>query len=336
MTDPRPRTAVLHQFTGIGDLIWHLRYFKAVAEQSQGGRVTVIAQPSTMARNLIGREPWVDEVIDHDHRPRRGERRGAVHAGLGGMWRMARLLKSRGFDRLVMFSGRPSRGLLGALSGIPERTAYGYHWLQRIFLTHGPFIPRYTGDAVAVSREAAAFAIAHGFCQEPLVPRLDIPQAELAQMTQRLAHLPRPLATLAIGTSEPRKQWGIDKFAELARQLTEQGLGVVVLGGKAEREQADRIVAGVPGHHQPHVLAITDATVPGSAAAIHLSQVCVGNDTGMVHVAAAVERPVIVILGPRPALDHDPLITSITGPSVQAIEVQAVLSALRHLKLPSA
>jgi len=92
--DSRPRTAVLLQHTGIGDLIWHIQYFKAVANQSQGGQVTVIAQPSTLAKAFLGHEPWVSRIIDHDHRPRRGDGRRGKHAGIQGMRQMAQELKA--------------------------------------------------------------------------------------------------------------------------------------------------------------------------------------------------------------------------------------------------
>jgi len=65
----RPRTVVLLQYTGIGDLVWHIPYFKRLAELSANGQITVVAQPSTLARHFIGHEPWVEAVIDHDHRP---------------------------------------------------------------------------------------------------------------------------------------------------------------------------------------------------------------------------------------------------------------------------
>ena len=49
-------------------------------------------------------------------------------------------------------------------------------------------------------------------------------------MQERLAHLPRPLYALAIGTSETHKQWGVERFAQLATRLIEQGAGVILLG----------------------------------------------------------------------------------------------------------
>ena len=163
MSSPQhpPRTVVLLQYTGIGDLVWHIPYFKRLAQLSANGQITVVAQPSTLAKHFIGHEPWVEAVIDHDHRPRRGEKRRGRHAGLRGMWRMAQELKAGRYDRLVLFSGRASRGLIAGLSGIPVRLGFGYRWLQRVFLTQGPYIQPYQGPSLAVFPESEAFMLAH-------------------------------------------------------------------------------------------------------------------------------------------------------------------------------
>lgn len=324
MSDPRPKTVVLHQFTGIGDLVWHIPYFKAVAEQSQGGQVSVIAQPSTLARQLIGHEPWVAEIIDHDHRPRRSERRKGRHAGLRGMWRFAQELRARRFDRIVLFSGRASRGLLAWMTGIPVRMGYGYRWLQRIFLNCPPYIARYEGEGVPVYFEASALAVAHGFTPHPIVPRVAVGDELPAAVAEILDHLPPPVSVLAIGTSEHRKQWGPQNFADLATLILADGGSVVVLGGPGERELAPSVVLRVPEPQRSRIRAVTTLKVSESAHLLSRSSLCIGNDTGMVNLAAACGCPTVVVLGNRPPLVHDPLLHCVIGPSLTAIHPDEV------------
>lgn len=331
----RPRTAVMLQYSGIGDLVWHIQYFKAIAAQSQGGKVTVVAQPSTLTRAFIGKEPWVEAVIEHDHRPRRSDRRKGQHAGLRGMWRMAQQLRQGHFDRIVLFSGRPSRGLVAALSGIPVRLGFGYNRLQRLFLTQGPYIERYRGDSLAVYPEASAFAVAHGFCPAPIVPRLEPPADQIAAMQARLAHLPRPLYAFAIGTSETHKQWGTQRYAELARALIGQGAGVMLLGGPGEVQLAAEIESLIPASLHAGLITVTDAPVLGSAAALRVADVCVGNDTGMVNVAAAVGRPSYVLIGARATLDQDPLMHNVRAARLADISVERVLGLLNSASRPT-
>lgn len=326
--DPRPRTVIMLQYTGIGDVIWHIPYFEAVARTSQGGRITLMAQPSTQSRALLAHEPWVEAFIDHDYRPRLSDRRRGKHGGLRGMLTMAGTLREGRFDRIVLFSGRASRGLLAALSGIACRLGYGYRFWQRIFLTQGPYIQPHRSGSIEAYPEASAFCVAHGFCEAPIVPRFAAPAALVDAMQIRLASLPRPLYALAIGTSEARKQWGEQNFAELASALCARGAGIVLLGGPQERQLAQDILARIPPplHHQVHVL--TDAPLLGSVAAMQVVDACIGNDTGMIQIAAAAAKPTYALLGNRPALDHDPLMVSIQAPSLAKISVTQVIDTI--------
>jgi heptosyltransferase-2 len=304
--DVRPRTAVLHQWVGMGDLVWHIPYFRRIAQTSRDGRVSVIASPTCFARELLGHEPWVREVIDFDRHPRRHEGRSGRHAGVLGLWRFGRELRAHGFDRIALFTNHTNRALVSVIAGIPERLGYGTNWLQRRLLSHGPWIRRYRGPAVTAYKDATAFALAQGFAEAPIVPRLVVRPEALARMQARLAGLPRPLHALSIGSSEPYKQWGADRFAALAAELARAGRGVLLVGGPAERDMAQAILRQVEPALQPRVAALTDGSVGDTVAAMSLATTCIGNDTGACNIAAAVGTPTWVVLGPRPPLEHDP------------------------------
>jgi heptosyltransferase-2 len=328
-----PRTVVLHQFVGIGDFLWHIPYFEAVARQSAGGQVAVIASPTTFARELLNGEAWVGEVIDFDRRRRAG-REPARHAGLKGVLRMARELRGRGFERIVVFSEHPNRGLLAWLSGIPQRLGYGCTVWQRIFLNTPPYIARYRGPSVTVFNDAANFAIAHRFCDMRLVPKLREPVQAVAACRPRLADLPRPLYAFAIGTSEPSKQWGEERFTELAEALIARGCGVLLLGGPGEHELAQRIVDGVAAASRHAIRAQTRGAMTDTIAALWLSDACVGNDTGVTNLAVACDKPAFALLGARPLLDLDPLMQMLQAPRLADIDAASVLQRLAEQQAP--
>ncbi|MDY0745506.1 glycosyltransferase family 9 protein [Paucibacter sp. R3-3] len=305
-TDTRPRTAVQLQTNGMGDLVWHAEYFRCIAEQSQGGQVTVIAAPTTMARDLIGHEPWLREVIDFDRRPRNG-RRGR-HSGLDGLMRMGAELAPKRLDRMVMFSDHPGRAVIVCWrAGIRTKLGYGATWLQRLLLTKAPRIAMYDGPPVTGTYlDATAFAIAQGFCSAPLVPHINVRPDALARMRERLAAWSQPGFALSIGSSEPFKQWGAENFAELAARLARTGAGVLLVGGPSETALAQAITAGIASELRPQVLSLTDAPVADTVAAMSLMRACIGNDTGATNIAAAVGTPAWVLMGARPPLMHDP------------------------------
>jgi len=303
--DARPRTAVLFQWVGMGDLVWHIPYFRCVAQSSQGGQLTLIASPTTFAPQLLGHEPWVREIIDFDRHPRRHEGRRGRHRGVAGLWRMGRELRAHRFDRIVLFTNHTNRSLVAVAAGIPQRLGYGTSWLQRRLLTHGPWIERYDGPAVAAYKDATAFAMAQGWCTQPLVPSLVVRADALERMQARLQALPAARVALCIGSSEPYKQWGAQNFAGLAAQIARTGRGVLLVAGPAEREMADAICARVEPCLRPLLLSLTDGTVADTVALMSLVQACTGNDTGAATIAAAVGTPTWIVLGPRPPLEHD-------------------------------
>lgn len=328
LPDERPRTVVLQQFAGIGDLIWHIPYFREIARKSKNGKVSLIARPSTLARDILAYEEWVEQIIYYDNTTRSQDRRKKKHGGLGGMFRMARELREYKFDRIILFSPRVNRVLLAILAKIPHRLGYGFHWFQRLFLTEGPFIKPYKGPSLAVYRDVSSFAIALGLCTKPIVPKLRVPPEIENKVRQKLAALPPSFYTFAIGTSEPSKQWGAAKFSKLATRLLEKGHGVLLVGGPGEEKLALEIEKSIPSALRHNIGHFTQEHILDSAAAIKISLACIGNDTGAINMSAACDRPAFVLLGDRQPIDHDPLLHILAAPTLDIISVDDVMQRL--------
>ena len=331
---PAPRTVVVHHRSGIGDLIWHIPYFRAVAATSRDGKVSVIARPSCCATDILSAEPSIESVIEFDRRPRPAEHRRGRHDGWRAQWHFAADLRRQGFERAVIFSGRMRYGVIAWLAGIRQRAGFGFTAGERMFLNQPPFIQPHRGPGNWVYPEATAFAIAQGFVAEPQLPRLHVPQELRQAMSARMQALPRPLYALAIGASEARKRWPIAHFAELARGLAERGCGVVLLGGPPEADDAEAILRAVPAGLRDAVLALAERSVLASAAALAVSDFCIGNDTGMLNVGAAVECSCLGLFGATRPLTHDPQLFAIEGDSMDLIEAGHVLARLALLGAP--
>jgi heptosyltransferase-2 len=329
-----PKTAIVHHRSGIGDLVWHVPYIRAIAQRSAGGKVTVIARPSCRAAELLAGEAWVERVIEFDHRPRKSEGRRGKHDSIRGQLEFVTELKQHRFDRIYIFSSRPRYGILALLAGIPQRAGFGFNRFERLFLNVPRFIERHRGAGSWVYPEASAFAIAHGFVDAPAVPKLALPADALAEADAALAPLPRPRYALAIGASDAAKNWGSERFATLAEDLTARGCGVLLLGGPAERAVAEAIIASLPQNHRGLVLALTQPSVLRSAAALRLCDFCIGNDTGMLNVAAASDVPALGLFGATLPLSHDPILRAVQEADMASIRVAAVIDALAAARAP--
>jgi heptosyltransferase-2 len=145
-------------------------------------------------------------------------------------------------------------------------------------------------------------------------PELVVPPADAAAWRgQRGLSGGRPAIAFAPGAVGPSKRWPVEYFGELARSLTADGYQVWVLGSPNERPLAAEIVrAAGPGAHD-----LTSDDLRNAILALKLARAAVSNDSGLVHVAAAVGTPTIGIFGPTSPWHWAPL-----NPLAAVIETQ--------------
>jgi heptosyltransferase-3 len=128
---------------------------------------------------------------------------------------------------------------------------------------------------------------------------------------QAAALLPAGTPVLAIGPAANwrGKQWRADRFAELARRLTAlggplPGARVAVLAGAHEREQALPLLDAIPGERLLDLVGQVDLLT--AAAVLRRCALFIGNDTGLMHIAAAIGAPTLGLFGPSPIEKYAP------------------------------
>ncbi len=228
---------------------------------------------------------------------------------------LAARLRREGYGRVLVMPRTWKAALAPFMAGIPERTGFAgelrfgllndLRWGERA-------LPR------MVDR-CAALALPKGAPLPPdyPLPELAVPTQEIAAWRQRLGLAEgRPLAAFAPGAVGPSKRWPASYFAETARRLAAQGFSVIVLGGPGETSLAAEIGAG-----QGHVRDLTGADLRNAILGLAAADVAVSNDSGLLHVAAALGTPSIGIFGPTSPWHWAPL-----NPLAAVIETQTVVN----------
>jgi ADP-heptose:LPS heptosyltransferase len=106
------------------------------------------------------------------------------------------------------------------------------------------------------------------------------------------------LLTIAPGTIWETKHWLSERFAEVARHFIQNGFGVALMGSGREVPICNEVAAAAPG-----VANLAGQTsLPDLAALIRRSTICLTNDSGPMHLAVALARPVVSVFGPTDAL----------------------------------
>jgi heptosyltransferase-2 len=137
------------------------------------------------------------------------------------------------------------------------------------------------------------------------LPELNVPADEVARWRERrgLGSDARPVVTLSPGAVGAGKAWPPGHYAELARTLAADGASVWVLGGPNETAIAHGIVAA----GGPRVRDLTGHDLRNAILALAGADIAVTNDSGLMHVAAAIGTPTIAIFGPTSPWHWKPL-----------------------------
>jgi len=135
------------------------------------------------------------------------------------------------------------------------------------------------------------------------LPELKVPRQEVEAWRQRrgLNVDQRPIVALAPGAVGPSKRWPAAAYAELARRLLAEDLAVWVLGGPDEKALATEIVGDMAARD------LTGHDLRDAILALAAAGAAVSNDSGLLHVAAALGTPSIGIFGPTSPWHWAPL-----------------------------
>jgi len=198
-----------------------------------------------------------------------------------------------GFDRPI------KRGLTVSaehdLRNIPNHGWRGAREGSWVAYTHRIPIP--TLDVHAIDRYLWVGELL-GFDEDP--PDLTIHlSAETIRKMERLLEehgvpASKPLVVLVPGTIWETKHWTIDGFAGVARHFLQGGFAVALAGTKRDQQRCRQIAAAAPG-----TCDFSDRTTPAELAAlIRRAEVAVTNDSGSMHVAASLGKPMVSVFGP--------------------------------------
>lgn len=326
-----PKIALWHHHLGIGDLVWHIPYMRALAAHSKDQKITLITRPSTMPHDLLAHEECVGDILIFDRKPRKSEGRKGLHDGYNGRKKFIKELRSLDIDMLYIFSNRLLYGKLAKKAGIKNRAGYGFRPLSRVFLSMPPYIQKDNIEGSRVYHDATKFMLAHGIINEPIVPKMNVSQAIIDEMHQCYHHLPKPWFGFSIGGSEPKKCWSSQNFAKLADMITQKfGGSIFLLGGPKEHEIARQIIHHA--QHQQHIQIVTDKTIGQTAGLLRSCIFSIGNDTGALNLSVANNTPALGLFGATLPLKHDPILYGLQANSMTEITVESVFDALtQHL-----
>lgn len=279
----RPRILVVGP-AWVGDMVMAQSLFKILKQQHPGGHLGVVAPG--WSQPILERMGEVDEIALLDV--------GHGRFGWSARRSLARQLRGR-FDTAIVLPRSWKSALVPFLARVPRRI--GFTGEQRYGLLNDRRVLDKTLLDQTVKRFVAlglpAEEVRHGNVTVPQ-PRLRVDPENLVELRIRLGLSSRPAIGMMPGAEYgPAKQWPLGHFHELAGRLVAEGYEIRVLGGHKDVAAGEAIAEG-----QGHVHNLCGKT--RLADAVDLLADCqqvITNDSGLMHVAAAVGTRVQALYG---------------------------------------
>lgn len=217
-------------------------------------------------------------------------------------WRLARRFREEYYGSVLVMPRTWKAALAPFLAGIPTRT--GFFGEARLVLLNDvrwgeSKLPRMVDQCAALALPANAPIPAAWPSPELSVPRSEV----AAWRARRNIDERRPVAALAPGAVGPSKRWTAEGFGAVAAELGRRGMAVWILGGPGEKELAADIVARSGGQARD----LTGHDLRDAVMVLAAASVAISNDSGLLHVAAAIGTPTIGIFGPTSPWHWAPL-----------------------------
>jgi heptosyltransferase-2 len=268
----------------VGDMVIAQSLFISLRLHDPAISIDVVAPD--WSRPVVTRMPEVREAIGLPIRHGR--------LALATRWRVGRALSRRGYDRAIVLPQSLKSALVPFFAGIPRRTGFlGEHRhglindVRPLHRSDGPMVLRYLSLGLPPGSPAPG---------EAPRPRLRVDETNRRALVARLElDLARPVVVCVPGAEYgPAKAWPAESFADLGRRIAASGFAVWVVGSEADRRLGERIrsAAGAGARDLCGRTSLEDAVD-----LLSLAHVVVSNDSGLMHVAAAVGRPIVAVFG---------------------------------------
>jgi lipopolysaccharide heptosyltransferase II len=269
----------------VGDTVLAQPLFRRLRERHAQLTLDVLAPSWTLP--LLRRMPEVSEAIDSPF--------GHGQLQLSQRWRLARGLRARGYDQALVLPNSFKSALIPRFAGIALRTGYAGEFRYPL-LNDARVLDQQT-LALMAERFASLADPPGATLARPLpAPQLAVSEPARSALLDRLGlELGRPVAALCPGAEfGPAKRWPARYFADLARRLTRDGYQVWVVGSSKERPLGEEVAAS-SGSDCVNLCGSTalDEVVD----LLSCARVVVSNDSGLMHVAAAVGVPLLALYG---------------------------------------
>jgi heptosyltransferase-2 len=272
----------------IGDAVMTTPAVRAIRKNFPDTRISILTKP--WVAPVFSDSPYVDNLLIYD--------KAEKHKGMVGKIRLARELKQYSFDAAILLQNAFEAALITFFAGIPCRIGYNTD-VRGFLLTHSvPCTPQikkmhqtgyYLGILQGIGLKTDGLGLDLVVNKKYQKRAAEILEEHGISMSDRLVGI-NPSATFG-----PAKQWFPERYAGLSDKIHEVfGANILLFGGPEDKELGHRIAQMM---QHPLVDLCGKTKLEEAIALINMCNLFITNDSGLMHVAAALDIPLIAIFG---------------------------------------
>lgn len=298
----------------VGDMMMSQSLYRTLKQLNPDNEIDVMA-PS-WCRALLNKMPEVNQSIDMPL--------GHGELELTKRFKLGKSLRESNYDQAIILPNSLKSALIPFFAKIPKRTGWKgemrFGLLNDIRKLNKQAFPLMVQRYVALAYPRHEIHSANELPQPLLWPKLNIEQNEVNEALINF-NIPQdvPLIGFCPGAEfGPAKRWPDYHYAALADMIVKQHAKILIFGSAKDREVGEQIIARMT-HGEQCINLAGKTTLEQAVNLIASCKAIVTNDSGLMHVAAALERPLVALYGPSspdftpPLSDNAEVIRLITG-----------------------
>lgn len=279
----------------VGDMMMSQSLYRTLKAEYPSAEIDVMAP--AWCRPLLARMPEVNQALAMPL--------GHGALGLGERRRLGRALRANRYDRAYVLPNSFKSALVPFFADIPQRTGWRgemrYGLLNDVRVLDKAAFPLMVQRYVALAYDKGRVQRADDLPQPLLWPQLQVSDEEIAETTSAFNLTDsRPIVGFCPGAEfGPAKRWPHYHYAALAQRLIESGYQIALFGSAKDHEAGEQIRAALQEDARDFCLNLAGKTqLEQAVILIAACRAVVSNDSGLMHVAAALNKPLIALYGP--------------------------------------
>ena len=274
------KVLILINKVGLGDCILHINYIHEISKK-YGKPVSILAKKNTRAKDLFLDDPHINEVITLD----RLNSKCGSHDGFNGFFKLANDIKEKKFDKAFIFNSSIRYFLICKYAGIKKIAQYPLFKKkgQHIVNTAKIFTENELNKIVSTQ------------------PKLLISEEKILKARKDISRSHKNIV-LGVSASGPTKRWGIKNFIKLVKKINEKySSKFYLVAGKNDQELIDEILNSNIGSD---CISLNNLKINEILPIIANCNLYCGNDTGFMHISAALNLKTVALFMDSPVLAY--------------------------------